>query len=293
VAIQSATTRARVLITVKASPEIGRTHGETVCVAGVRLDVEPVRWMRLFPVPWDWFKGQSHPKYQVVELDVVKHESDQRPESHRPLLDTVAVMDNLGSNLKRSAVLNRLPQPSMCALVEGKGWSRTSLALVVPRQVVDFEWEDNTGNAEHRKKMLMAAQGSLLSQDAPALEFCPFSFRFRYLCQAPSCNGHRQTIVDWEISEAWRKWRQMYPTDWLERIREKWLGLGAPAKMPAFFVGNQKQAPQGFLILGITRDIKPNESQPTDLFSEDTPRPPTGGTSTDQPQNTEARLFDV
>ena len=35
--------RAEVLITVKASPEPSEAHGDTVCVAGVRLDVTPHR----------------------------------------------------------------------------------------------------------------------------------------------------------------------------------------------------------------------------------------------------------
>lgn len=71
--------RATVLITVKASPEIGRAHGETVCVAGVRLDGGMPEWIRLFPVPWQWFWGGEHPKYQLLEIDVVKHDKDQRP----------------------------------------------------------------------------------------------------------------------------------------------------------------------------------------------------------------------
>src|SRR4051794_1133840 len=64
----SPTERLQVLITVKASPEIGRTHGETVCVAGIRLDGDERRWIRLFPVHWQWFWGRQHPKYQVVDI---------------------------------------------------------------------------------------------------------------------------------------------------------------------------------------------------------------------------------
>mgnify|MGYP006946520210 CR=1 FL=1 len=40
--------RLRVLVTVKAAPNPSATHGETVCVAGVRLgDVGPTGWIRL------------------------------------------------------------------------------------------------------------------------------------------------------------------------------------------------------------------------------------------------------
>ena len=140
--------------------------------------------------------------------------------------------------------------------------------------------------------MNLAAQGSLLAQDAPKLEFSPFAFKLAYRCQAPSCRGHQQSIVDWEISEAWRRWRSDYPEDYLDRIEQKWLELVHPNRNPAFFVGNQHQAPQGFLILGIARDITPVAPTPVDPESPGAPPRSSDGTSTDPPQSTEGRLFD-
>jgi hypothetical protein len=280
------------MLTVKASPEIGRTHGETVCVAGVRIDGDATRWIRLFPVPWEWFWRRGHPKYQVIELDVVKHDSDQRPESHRPMLDTVTVLDELKTAAKRSQILGQLPQHTMCDLVAAKGWQRPSLALVVPREVTGFDWADHSGDVGHATKMNRAAQGSLLAQDAPKLEFSPFSFRYHYLCASSTCRGHSQTIVDWEISEAWRRWRTDYPTDYLERIREKWLSLVDPVKLPAFYVGNQHQAPQGFLVLGVTRGITPLAPSPADRAPEDASPQSSGDTNTGPPQSTAVPLFD-
>ena len=43
---------ATVLVTVKAYPVIGRRTGESVCVAGARLDRGQPQWIRLFPVPF-------------------------------------------------------------------------------------------------------------------------------------------------------------------------------------------------------------------------------------------------
>ena len=284
--------RATVLITVKASPEIGRTHGETVCVAGIRLDQNGPRWIRLFPVQWPWFWRGEHPKYQVIEVEVSKHDRDQRPESYRPTLDTTKVIRQLSAGKQRAEVLNRLPQFSMCDLVAAKGWGRPSLGLVVPRAITGFHREDHTGETGHVAKMNLAAQGSLLAQDAPKLEFSPFAFKLSYRCHSPSCRGHRQTIVDWEISEAWRNWRRLYPEDYLDRIEQKWLGLVQPDRKPAFFVGNQHQAPQGFLILGIARDVTPVAPSPADPGSSDASPRSSDDTSTDLPRSTEGRLFD-
>lgn len=285
--------RATVLITVKASPEIGRTHGETVCVAGIRLDGDDYRWIRLFPVQWQWFWQGEHPKYQVIELEIDKHDKDQRPESYRPRLDTTAVLDQLPAGKRRAEVLNRLPQYRMCDLVAAKGWARPSLGLVVPREITGFTREDHTGDTAHAAKMNRAAQGSLLAQGAPKLEFSPFTFKLAYRCQSASCRGHEQSIVDWEISEAWRNWRRSYPTDYLDRIEEKWLSLVDPARLPALYVGNQHQAPQGFLVLGIARDVTPVEPTPVGPGPGDTAPRSSDGKSTDPPRSTEGRLFDL
>lgn len=285
--------RATVLITVKASPEIGRTHGETVCVAGIRLDGNNYRWIRLFPVQWQWFWQGEHPKYQVIELEIDKHDRDQRAESYRPRLNTTTVLDQLPAGKRRAEVLNRLPQYTMCDLVAAKGWARPSLGLVVPREITGFAREDHTGDPAHAAKMNRAAQGSLLAQGAPKLEFSPFTFKLAYRCRSASCRGHDQSIVDWEISEAWRNWRRSYPTDYLDRIEEKWLGLVDPARLPALYVGNQHQAPQGFLVLGIARDVTPVEPTPVGPGPGDTAPRSSDDRSTDPPRSTEGRLFDL
>jgi hypothetical protein len=41
-----------ILVTVKAYPVLSDAHGECICVAGVRVDDGPSRWVRLFPVPF-------------------------------------------------------------------------------------------------------------------------------------------------------------------------------------------------------------------------------------------------
>lgn len=281
------------LIAVKASPEIGRTHGETVCVAGIRLDGGERTWMRLFPVQWQWFWGKQHPKYQVLDIDVAKHERDQRPESHRPVLDTATVVDQPPSWPSRVKILNELPQPTMCDLVAAKGWSRTSLALVVPREITGFDWDDHTGDAALARKMNRAAQPSLLTPDAPRLEFCPFAFRFHYRCWSAACRGHSQPIVDWEISEAWRRWRTQYPDDYLDRIEAKWLGLVQPDRKPAFFVGNQQQAPQAFMVLGVARNITRREPSPGDPASSAPQQRSSDDSQPGPPRSTEGRLFDL
>lgn len=44
--------RIRVMVTVKAYPTLSRQYNETVCVAGVRMDTERPKHVRLFTAPF-------------------------------------------------------------------------------------------------------------------------------------------------------------------------------------------------------------------------------------------------
>jgi hypothetical protein len=58
-------------------------YGESVCVAGVRLDTETPQWVRLFPVAFRDLPGhQQFEKYDVVSLRAQRHSTDRRAESY-------------------------------------------------------------------------------------------------------------------------------------------------------------------------------------------------------------------
>jgi hypothetical protein len=67
----------------------------------------------------------------------------------------------------------------------------------------------------------------------------------------PACNGHTQSIIDWEIAQAFRTWRYD-ETERLEKIREHWLDkLCGTGRDTFFFAGNQHLHPGSFLVLGV------------------------------------------
>lgn len=51
----------RVLITVKAAPNPSATYGETVCVAGLRLDLDAAGWVRHYPINFREFDRRQVP----------------------------------------------------------------------------------------------------------------------------------------------------------------------------------------------------------------------------------------
>ncbi len=95
----------------------------------------------------------------------------------------------------------------------------------------------------------------------------PYSFHYEYTCDnEPNCNGHDQTILDWEIGEAFRRWRVDYGSDEtaLEKIREKWLDeMFADDRDSCVFVGNHHRFRQAFMVLGV---FYPKQEQQLSLF---------------------------
>jgi hypothetical protein len=88
----------KVLIAVKTYPTLSSKYDELVCTAGFREDGS---WIRLYPVPLRKKSyNEQYKKYDWIEVDLVKNESDFRPESFRPkTIDTeIKVVGHIGTN---------------------------------------------------------------------------------------------------------------------------------------------------------------------------------------------------
>jgi hypothetical protein len=244
------------LITVKAYPNISQKYGEVVCVAGIRTDVSPPRWVRLFPIQFrDLAFSKRFKKYQHIRLEAAVHSGDARPESMRPNTDSLELGDVLDTKkgwARRRALVEPLMIDSMCALLSRQKADRTSLGVFRPSEVSDFTIEDVPGDWDPDQQAVVS-QPSLLAPTKSGLEKIPYRFRYRYRCSDRRCNGHHQSIIDWELSQSYRLWRQEYGAgEVLDRLRQRWFEqMCGDAKDTAFFVGNQHQHPDGFLVLGV------------------------------------------
>jgi hypothetical protein len=147
----------------------------------------------------------------------------------------------------------------MCELNEanraGSGPGVPSLAVVrpvEPPRLVIAE-RDPAQIAEWRRRAAAAdARVSLFDDPAaqkPAFEVVPWRFRYEYRCAASSCNGHSQTIVDWEVLALWRRVRSK--DDWRELMRRRFEDDMWTGRDSVLFVGNQEQHPTSFLVLGV------------------------------------------
>ena len=253
----SAVERLRLLVTVKAYPAVSRKYGESVCVAGVTEPGPEQRWVRLFPVQFrELPQIRQFRKYQLIDLEVRSPGSDPRPESRKPNLDSLSSGRELGAGdswPERRPFIEPLMRSSMCEIAQRQSQTGESLGVFRPREILDFEWEEEDGEWDERRGAVVS-QPSLMFPRGETLERIPYKFWYRYRCDEERCNGHRQSIIDWELAQAFRSWRSRHrdASDLLDALRRKWIDeMWAPDRDSALFVGNQHQHLASFLVLGV------------------------------------------
>ena len=246
----------RILVTVKAYPAPSRKYIETVCVAGITADDK--KWARLYPVPFrDLEYKKRFKKYDLIEARIEKVSRDHRPESYKIDADSIKVIGHLDSSkgwAKRKEYVLPTVSNSMCEIERRSETEGVSLGAFKPAPPVTFSWEPAPkqwkAGSEERYGQL-----SLFNPQKKVLEKIPYLFRYQYRClNEPVCSGHNQCIIDWEIGEAFRSWKQQrYHTDerTLEMIQQKWQAkMFGDDKDTHLFVGNQHRF-KTFMVLGV------------------------------------------
>lgn len=245
-----------ILVTVKAYPNISQRHGEVVCVAGIRTDTSSNGWVRLFPIQFrDLEFSKQFQKYQVIHLRAKRHSGDPRPESYRPDTDSMEVGSKVGTSQawrERRSLVEPLMLSSMCELLRRQKVDGTSLGVFRPAEVIEFTVEEGSESWDPSKQAVIN-QPSLLLPTKTGLEKIPYTFRYRYRCSDASCPSHHQSIIDWELAQAYRKWRKEYgAAEVLDRLKARWLDeMCGDSKDTAFFAGNMHQHQESFLVLGV------------------------------------------
>lgn len=250
--------RARVLITVKAAPEPSEKYGDTVCVAGIRLDGPSPTWIRLYPVPFRWMTSrQQFHKYEVIEVDLLPSVNDRRPESHRIDVDSVVRLHHVESLSARGSILDPLIGPTMCQIREGvvADLNARSLALVEVREVRDLIVVAGRGwtPAQQAKIDRAVQQEALFGVTPPELQAPRFEAKYHYFCMDADCRGHRQGILDWELT-AFQRRLSRDDEKAAASIRKRFLDeLCAPSKRVHFYVGNiaDPTKRRNFSVLGV------------------------------------------
>lgn len=254
---------AQLTVLVKASPVLTSHLEETMCVAGVRTDLDAPAWIRLHPVPFrDLLKTQQFAKYQEVSVQVLPPVSDRRPESFRPIEGSMTLGGRLSAAdnwAARRALVAGLGEVTMCQLVAanraGSGPETPSLAVVrlaaPPKFLIAMRDADQIEKWQQRADAV-AGRLSLFESSGgtkPFFEVVRWRFSYRYKCLEPDCRTHTQTIVDWEAEALWRNVR--HHDNWRELMTAKFEHEMWHGRDSLLFVGNQEQHPHSFLVLGV------------------------------------------
>jgi hypothetical protein len=129
---------AQVLITVKTTPMPSTKYGDTVCVAGLRIDRGSPEWVRLYPIAFRWLDvAAQFRKYDIVEVEIRRRDGDSRPESFSPTEDSIRVLDHLKDWKARQPIMGKVPRTSTCVLrAAAKRHDAPSLGMVPVARLV-------------------------------------------------------------------------------------------------------------------------------------------------------------
>lgn len=224
-------------------------------MAALRLDLDAPGWVRLYPINFrDLDSEAKFNKYDVVSINARPARGDPRIESWRPDVTSLRKEDWLPPWKRRRPHVEPFIGDSMCAVLQAvrDDPPARSLALVRPREVLDVVIEPHPGWTADEKAKIdeYVNQIDMFGADRTPLEAPRFKGWYRYRCHEPSCNTHRQGILDWEFVALQRK---LYgsPEEVAAALKEKFLGLCSRDRDVAFYVGNQAKRQQVFSVLGV------------------------------------------
>ncbi len=98
--------------------------------------------------------------------------------------------------------------------------------------------------------MIKYTQKTIYNEDIKPVDNIPFIFRYSFKCNANNCKGHKIMCEDWELLEAWRKFRIIYGCQQAkQKSREKFFDYMQNRDL-YFYMGMYSRYPT-WLIIGL------------------------------------------
>jgi hypothetical protein len=221
-----------VVVLIKAAPEIGQRHGETVCVAGVDAYG---KWHRLYPVPYrDLTPSQKFVRWDRIRVRWRAPTDDDRVESKRIDPSGLQIVSKV-TGTERAEVAARAVVSSLDTEMQ----AGRSLALIRP-QNVEFlvrrlSQQELAKSARRRAELI--GQVDMFAPSLIAKEPPPYAFYYRF-----DHAGQRRThiCIDWETEQTFLSWRSRYgETETLNLMKDRW-GSELPAKGLVLAMGTHR-----------------------------------------------------
>ena len=250
----------------KTYPTLSVKYEEVVCTAGLSEDGS---WIRIYPIPFrklDYEK--QYKKHDWVEIDLVRHRSDFRPESYRPYsIDTpirhTGHLDATGNWKERKELVLQNVHYDLSGLIQQAKDSEicTSLATYRPEEVLEFiakETDREWDKIKIAKLRASRAQGNLFEYpEDPFQGMKKLPYKFQYKLKDRNGEVHQLMILDWEIGALYWKVLAKHEGDEeraIADVRKKYWDDFVKTKDLFFFLGTTKShhytSHNPFLIIG-------------------------------------------
>jgi len=243
----------KALIVVRTYPTPAKKGAEVSCTAAITDSGE---WLRLFPVPWRYLAAEEQfRRYQWVEV-IVEKASDPRPESYKLTQNGIKIISpQLSSDNEwhlRREIIEPLRAHCLCCLVKGRDTNGyPTLGVFKPRTIEKLIITSEDPSWTPAQQAILT-QGHLFAEKPKQqLEKIPYKFQYRFLCDDAECKGHTLSCTDWEMAEAYRRWRDQYGEQWEEKFRQKFETEMINKFDTHFFVGTVHQHPGSWIIVGL------------------------------------------
>lgn len=234
---------------VKAVPQVGSKHGETVCCAGVTLEGQ---WRRMYPIRFRRLSDDSKfNRWHLVGYDAHLPRDDRRLESRRVHEESLQVGTKL-SEAKRADFLDKIIRPSVKDAA-GRG---ETLAIVRPKS---FHFrikpmEPLLHQSLKRTYAEAAKQQSFLDRELVA--FDPPRFHFLVSYEDSEGGRHHHQCGDWETIATFTKWSRLYgEQSAIDRLTKRYNDFHQRGIVLA--LGTVKKRPKQWIMLGIIRADQP------------------------------------
>ena len=234
------------IVIVKAAPQVGRRHGETVCCAGIDLYGN---WLRLYPVSFRTLEqSKKFGRWDQIKFKWRLPHDDKRVESRRVDQQSIEIV----GQLRKSERERFLGKAVVTSLLREREAGR-SFALLKP-EIIAFKIEKKNDAEIHAEKQLLdniRAQDDLFAKQVTNnYNPCPYNFKYRYRTD----DGIREgTCQDWEVEATYHNWSREYgerrALDDMNRV----FGLEYPAKGMLLAMGTHSLHQDTWLINGVVR----------------------------------------
>lgn len=257
----------KVLITVRTYPVPSKKDIEVSCTAGISEG----QWIRLFPVPYRFLnEDKRFRKYQYIEANVIKSQSDPRPESYKINIDSIKILTEPIPSKDRWQARKDLIMPlssrSLCFLKaehENSKNHQPTLGLFKPKKITGLRIKK--ARSEWTKAELERLQQDTLFGNSPKtpLEKLPFDFFYEFQCDEPNCPSHLLSCTDWEMGASYWSWKSQYGVNWEAKFRETYETRIILDSDTYFYVGTIHGHPNEWIIIGLFYPPKnDNSNQP-------------------------------